>query len=46
MAGAERFAAELPDTRMEVVPGTGHFVFDEAPDVTAAQVAAFLQALE
>jgi pimeloyl-ACP methyl ester carboxylesterase len=46
MAGAERFAAELPDTRMEVVPGTGHFVFDEAPDATAAKVAAFLQSVE
>jgi pimeloyl-ACP methyl ester carboxylesterase len=31
---------------MEVVPGTGHFVFDEAPDATAAQVAAYLQSVE
>ncbi len=46
VAGAERFAAELPDTRMVVVPGTGHFVFDDAPDVTAAKVAAFLETLD
>jgi haloalkane dehalogenase len=45
VAGAQRFAAELPHTQLEIVPGTGHFVFDDAPEATAATVAAFLETL-
>ncbi|HEV8153724.1 MAG TPA: alpha/beta fold hydrolase [Solirubrobacteraceae bacterium] len=42
VAGAHRFARELPDARVEVVPGTGHFLYDDEPDATAAAVVRFL----
>ena len=45
LAGAERLAQRLPQARLEVVPGTGHFVYDDAPDVAATAVAAFLRSL-
>jgi haloalkane dehalogenase len=45
LAGAERLAQRLPQARLEVVPGTGHFVYDDAPDVAAAAVAGFLRSL-
>jgi pimeloyl-ACP methyl ester carboxylesterase len=45
VAGAHRLARELPGARLEVVPGTSHFVFDDAPEASAALVAAFLEDL-
>ncbi len=45
LAGGRRLASELPGARLEVVPGTGHFVFDDAPEATAALVAGFLREL-
>lgn len=42
VAGAHRFAAELPRTRLEILEGVGHFVFDDRPAETAALVADFL----
>jgi haloalkane dehalogenase len=41
-AGAKRFAAQLPGARLEVVPGTGHFVYADAPEQAAAAVTRFL----
>jgi haloalkane dehalogenase len=46
LAGARRLQRELGDARLEVVPGTGHFVFDDAPEATAALVADFLRELD
>jgi len=37
---AERLARELPDARLDVVPGAGHLVGMERPDVVAAAIAA------
>jgi haloalkane dehalogenase len=45
LAGAERFVERLPQARLEVVPGTGHFVYDDAPEVAAGAVAGFLRSL-
>jgi haloalkane dehalogenase len=45
VASAHRFAAELPDARVEVLDGVGHFVFDDAPDRAAAAVTALLRSL-
>ncbi|MGZ6642425.1 MAG: alpha/beta fold hydrolase [Solirubrobacteraceae bacterium] len=45
VAGAHRFARELPGARVEVLPGTGHFVFDEQPEQTTALVLEFLAGL-
>lgn len=42
VAGAHRFAKEIPGARVEVVEGTGHFVFDDAPDRAAELLAGFL----
>jgi pimeloyl-ACP methyl ester carboxylesterase len=42
LAGAHRLAAEMPGARVHVIPGTGHFVVDDAPAVYAAAVAEFL----
>jgi len=43
VAGAHRFAAELPDARLEVLDGVGHFVFDDVPEQAAAAVVAHLR---
>jgi haloalkane dehalogenase len=45
VAGAHRFAGELPDARLEVLDGVGHFVFDDAPERSAEAVAGFLRTL-
>ena len=45
IAGAHRFQRELPDTRLHVIEGTGHFVFDDAPDEAARAVVDFLATL-
>src|SRR4051794_4690166 len=42
IAGAHRFAGELPDAEL-VVLDTGHFVYDDAPEPAAAAVATFLK---
>jgi haloalkane dehalogenase len=42
VAGAQRFAREISGARVQVVPGTGHFVFEDAPDTAAEALAAFL----
>jgi haloalkane dehalogenase len=42
LSGARRFERELPDTELVVVEGTGHFVFEDAPDRTAEAVTGFL----
>jgi haloalkane dehalogenase len=46
VAGAHRLQRELPGARLEVVPGTSHFVFDDAPEATAALVRGFLDELQ
>src|SRR5881275_2576510 len=42
VAGAHRFAKELPDVEVNVLDGAGHFVFDDEPEQTSAAVVAFL----
>ena len=45
VAGAQRFARERAgggDVRVQVIPGTGHFVYDDAPETAAQALAAFL----
>ena len=41
-AGAHRFAAEIPGAELVVVEGTGHFVYDDAPERCAAEIVSFL----
>lgn len=43
VAGAHRFAQELPDTELVVVAGAKHFVFDDEPEACSAAVRAFLE---
>jgi haloalkane dehalogenase len=43
VAGAHRFARELPDTELVVVEGAKHFVYDEEPQRCSAAVVAFLE---
>lgn len=43
LAGAHRFAKELPDTELVVVGGAKHFVFDDEPEACSAAVRAFLE---
>ena len=45
LAGAQRLAQRLPQARLEVVPGTGHFVYDDAPEEAAAAIVRFLGVL-
>lgn len=45
LAAARRFDRELPDTRMAIVEGAGHFVWDEAPARCADEVERFLAQL-
>jgi haloalkane dehalogenase len=45
VAGAQRFARERAgggDVRVQVIPGTGHFVYDDAPETAAEALASFL----
>ena len=42
VAGAHRFVEELPRAQLEVIPGTGHFVVEDAPEAYANAVGAFL----
>ena len=43
VAGANRFAADIPGAVLKVLPGAGHFVYDDAPAETSAAVARFLR---
>jgi haloalkane dehalogenase len=43
VAGAKRFEAELPDTRLVVIEGAGHFVVEDSPERYAREVVEFLQ---
>lgn len=42
IAGAHRFAKELPDCEVVTVEGAGHFVYADDPDRCAAEVTNFL----
>ncbi len=42
VAGARRFEREIPHAELHVIPGTGHFVVDDAPLEYAERAAAFL----
>src|SRR3954447_1706443 len=42
VAGAQRFAREIPGARVQVIPGTGHFVYEDAPETAAQALAGFL----
>lgn len=42
LGAGRRFQAELPDARLVVVEGAGHFVWEDAPERTAEEVVAFL----
>ena len=42
VAGAHRFAAEIPGARVQVVPGSGHFVYEDAPQEASEALADFL----
>ncbi len=37
----QRMQAEIPGARLEVIPGAGHMVLDDAPDAVAQQIASF-----
>ncbi len=45
VTGARRFLAELPDAHLVLFEGEGHFVFDDAPALSAGVVAGFLDGL-
>jgi haloalkane dehalogenase len=42
VAGAHRFAKELPGAELVVLDGVGHFAYDDAPEACAATVTRFL----
>ena len=42
VGAGRRFEAGLPDARLVVVEGAGHFVWEDAPERTAQEVVAFL----
>ena len=42
VAGGQRFAREIEGARVQVIPGTGHFVYEDAPETAAEALAAFL----
>lgn len=43
VAGAHRFHRELARSELVVLEGAGHFVFEDAPEASAAHVAGFLR---
>ncbi|HEY8582381.1 MAG TPA: alpha/beta hydrolase [Capillimicrobium sp.] len=45
VASAERFTSEIPDSRLVVVEGAGHFVFADAPQRCADELVSFLAEL-
>ena len=42
VAGAHRFERELPSTELALVPGAGHFVWEDAPEECARALTTFL----
>jgi haloalkane dehalogenase len=42
LGAAQRFEREIPGARLQVIAGTGHFVYDDAPEEAAEALAAFL----
>ena len=42
VAAAHRFAKEIPGARVHVVPGSGHFVYEDAPREASEALAEFL----
>ena len=42
VGAAHRFEREVPGARVQIIEGTGHFVFDDAPEQAAEALAAFL----
>jgi haloalkane dehalogenase len=42
VAGAHRFAREIPGAELRVMEGAGHFIFDERPQESAEAVVGFL----
>ncbi len=44
LAAAHRFEREIPGSKLVAFEGVGHFVFDEQPERSAAEVLAFLGA--
>jgi haloalkane dehalogenase len=42
VSGGRRFVDEVPGGRLVVIPGTGHFVFADAPEAAAKALAEFL----
>ena len=42
LAGGRRLRDEIPGARLVVLEGEGHFVFDDAPALSASIVAGFL----
>ena len=42
VAGGQRLADEIPGGELVVIPGTGHFVFEDAPEEAAEALASFL----
>jgi haloalkane dehalogenase len=42
VAAAHRFERELPDTELVVIEGSGHFVFEDAPEQARRAVTSFL----
>ena len=45
VAGAHRFAREIPDTRVVALEGVGHFLQEDAPERVAEEIAGFLRSL-
>jgi haloalkane dehalogenase len=43
VAGAHRFAKELPDSELVVIEGARHFVFDDEPARCSEAVVSFLE---
>jgi haloalkane dehalogenase len=43
--GAHRFHTEIPESRLVIVEGTGHFVIEDAPERCAQEIAGFLGGL-
>jgi haloalkane dehalogenase len=43
VAGAHRFAQEIPGSEVVVLDGTGHFVVEDAPDRYAEELVRFLK---
>jgi haloalkane dehalogenase len=45
VAGAHRFAREIPHAELVVLEGAGHFVWEDEPQRSSAELARFLAAL-